>query len=211
MLTLIPFSGFYQSAHDAEIDRALDLMLSDESGDAFPGLVDHAWRGDFRHIHDAYAAAYAARFLSEFGIVGEFESMQSPREYNFTTDRLFCIVPDAEMARILTETPRETLDACAAEWFTSRSGFISSYSPDVDDWGPLADWDHNQCGCLMAAYVIHKRDGEPFGGWEEAELMEDWFSNGNAENALCECPVLLRLANIASYLRKRQDRAYSFA
>lgn len=206
MLAIIPFSGFYETLHDAEIDSTLDRMLGDDCGDPFPGLMSHAWRGDFSHAHNAYARAYAVRFLSEFKIKGEFESMQSPREYNFTTDRIFCEIPADEIARILKETPRATLDACAAEWFTSRSGFISSYSPDVDDWGDVSSWDHNQCGCLIAAYVHHKRDGEQFEDGEQFDLMESWFCNGCCDDALCECLTLLRLANIASYLRTREER-----
>jgi hypothetical protein len=202
MNILIPFSGFYNSWHDANIDGALESMLSDSDG-RDQGLIHRAWRGDFSHAHNAYAKAYAEAFLAEFEIKGTFESMHSPREYNFTTDRLFCDVPDEEMQRIYTEVPRAELDKFAAKWFTSRSGFSSHYSPDVDDWGALDGWDHNQLGCLLAAHV-----GEDFDQAEESDLMDRWIGNGNLDEALCECPLLLRLANIASYLRNREERNY---
>jgi hypothetical protein len=203
MNILIPFAGFYESWHDANIDGALEQMLGDSSGSPIAGLMEHAWRGNFAPTHAAYAAAYAEAFLDEFEIKGMFESMHSPREYNFTTDRLFCDVPDEEMQRIYAEVPRATLDKFAAKRFTSRDGFSSFYSPDVDTWGALDGWDHNQLGCLLAAHV-----GEGFDQAKECDLMERWMGNGHLEDALCECPILLRLANIASYLRNREERNY---
>lgn len=210
--TLIPFSGFYESIHDSEIDRALEQEFSDSSGNANDGLVSRAFDWvNWRAVHVAYAKAYAEQFSEEFEILGlEFESLQSPREYNFTTDRVFVNIPDSEVIRILAETPRTTLDAVAAEWFTSRSGFSSFYSPDVDGWGDLATWDHNQLGALVAAYVLHRREGERFDMWAEYSLCEDFGSNGDLSNWLfTDCkPELLRIAKVGDYLRQREDRAW---
>jgi hypothetical protein len=88
------------------------------------------------------------------GMAYEWEEMVSPREYNFTTDRLF-----AKFSLSDLETIRQRLDAAelaqeARERFTSRSGFISFYDPDVSTWPEaLEDWDHNQLGTLVRAFV----------------------------------------------------------
>lgn len=210
--TIIPFSGFYDSLHDSETDRALGQCLSDSNGDPYDSLVSRAFDCiNWRSAHVAYSEAYAQAFAEEFEIDGlEFESLQSPREYNFTTDRIFVNIPDGEVTRIYAETPRATLDAVAAEWFTSRSGFSSFYSPDVDDWGDMAKWDHNQLGALVAAYVLHKREGEEFDTWAEYALCEDFSGNGWLENWLfTDCkPELHRIARVGDYLRQRQERSW---
>lgn len=206
----IPFSGFYESLHDSELDNTLERMFSDEDGNAIEGLVSRAFDAvQWRAVHIAYAKGYAESFAQEFEIAGlTFESLQSPREYNFTTDRIFVNVPADEMARILSVTPRETLDSVAAEMFTSRSGFMSHYSPDVKDWGDSAIWDHNQWGALIRAYVLHMRDGEEFDSWAEHSMMEDDFCNGAVDNWLFEdaTPEFKRVDRVHAYLRQRAER-----
>lgn len=210
MLAVIPFSGFYNSIHSSELDRALEMMFSDDSGNPNDGLVSRAFDlVQWQSVHAAYAAHYAAAFCEEFEITGAaFESMTSPREYNFETDRIFITLPESEVTRMLTETPRETLDAVAAEMFTSRSGFISYYPPDVDSWGPIAEWDPNQCFALLLAYVLHRRDGEAFDAWAEYSIMEYYSCNGSLDEWLGESSRegMARLWNVCDYLRTRAER-----
>lgn len=85
-----------------------------------------------------------------------FESMDSPREYNFATDRVYAEIPLAVMRDLLRRSKAEkhvTLSAVIRERFTSRDGFISGYSNDLADWleNPLQDWDHNELGTLLIA------------------------------------------------------------
>jgi hypothetical protein len=212
MLSVIPFSGFYYIAHDDALDRALEQCFSADSGDPYPGLVSRAFDlVQWDKVKARYAAEYAEAFAKEFGIVGaEFESMTSPRFYNFETDRVFMLIPLGEVARMHSETPRETLAQVAAEMFTSRSGFISFYSPDVSDWGDLCEWDHNQVYALVSAFVLHRRDGEEFDQWAELALVEDLSSNGNLDNWLFEhadTAAMNRLGRVCDYLRQREDRA----
>lgn len=210
MLAVIPFSGFYNSLHSSELDRALEMMFSGASGNPNDGLVSRAFDlVQWRSVHAAYAAHYAAAFCEEFEIKGAaFESMTSPREYNFTTDRVFITLPESEVTRILSVTPRATLDDVAREMFTSRSGFISHYSPDVDSWGPLEGWDHNQCFALLSAYVLHMRDGDAFDMWAEYSIMEDCSCNGYLDNWIGEHSRegMARLWNVCDYLRTRAER-----
>ena len=210
MLAVIPFSGFYNSLHSSELDLALEQMFSDDSGNPNDGLVSRAFDlVQWRSVHAAYAAHYAAAFCEEFEITGAtFESVTSPREYNFETDRIFITLPESEVTRMLTETPRETLDAVAAEMFTSRSGFISHYSPDVDDWGPCEEWDHNQCFALLLAYVLHRRDGEAFDDWAEYSIMEYCRCNGYLDEWLSghSREGMARLWKVCDYLRTRAER-----
>ena len=126
----------------------------------------------------------------------------SPREYNFTTDRIFIKLPAKEIRRIHKATEPEVLAEVAAEEFTSRSGFISFYSPDVESWGPLKTWDHNQRYCLLTAYA---RQEEP--GFAEASLVEDYNCNGDIDNWLLNTPGAVRGTNLAYRIRCMRGQA----
>lgn len=86
----------------------------------------------------------------------EFESMSSPREYNFATDRVFAYIPMSTIELLFTRSRvdhHEPLRTLIRDSFTSRSGFSSHYDNDFDEWlaKPLDEWDHNELGTLLVA------------------------------------------------------------
>lgn len=202
---VIPFAGFYYSDHDAEFDRALEMMVSDESGchPVHPDITMRLFdRIDWRMAHVSYARQFALDWCEHFGIKGaEFEELNSPREYNFTTDRIFVRIPESEIARIHAETAPAVLCDVAREEFTSRSGFFSFYSNDPESWGELAEWDHNQRYALLIAYA---RQREP--EFEEFSLCEDYSGNGMIDNWILNTPKAIRTANAAYRLHQRAER-----
>ena len=151
---------------------------------------------DYRVIHDAVARSYLSAFDDVAGetfgfskvatadrydwkakrtrrvkirqdtMQAEFEEMTSPREYNFTTDRLFASVPLYLMQRLFKlsrDVGHVTLEGIIGERFTSRSGFISHYSNRLAAWvgKPLTDWDYNELGTLLlAAFELKGLDQE---------------------------------------------------
>ena len=144
MLTTIPFSGFYGSLHDSMIDDGIAQILSDDHGDYNDVLMDAVCeKCDFRNVHLEYAKGYADSFVEEFNIKGmEFDNLESPREYNFTTDRIFVKIPLSECERIFREVNIDLLVQEVKDTFTSCSGFVSYYSIDLVDWGDgLMEWD----------------------------------------------------------------------
>jgi len=205
LLTTLPFAGFYGSQHDAELDYAMEAMFCDDQGDPNPGLTERVsgacqWSG----VHRAYAKEFAETFCEEVGIhAARFESMDSPKFYNFETDRLFVELPLEEAQRMMRETSTDSLDQVAGERHTSRSGFISFYSPDWRTWGDVTGWDHNQLQTLVEAYV---RDTQ--GELEEAGLMESARGNGWLEEWIADnTPGIERLYRVHDYLRAREARA----
>lgn len=207
---VIPFSGFYDSVHDDALDRALDGCFADASGSPNDTLSSRAANATmWPAVHALYARDYAGYFCTEFKIRGwQFQELHSPREYNFTTDRIFGTLPIRELRRLMRETPWTTLDATAASLFTSRSGFSSFYSPDVGAWGPLTTWDHNQFFALITAYVQHTRGD--FDAWAELDIMEHASCNGHLESWIFAnaSDELQRIDRIGGYLRKREERVY---
>lgn len=209
MIARIPFAGFYETLHDHELDDALNQMLSDESGNPNENLVARAYDlVDWHAAQTAYAKAYAENFCAEFKIEATFESMTSPREYNFETDKVWIEMTETEARRILGETNDKSLRDTAKEMFTSRSGFISFYSPDIDTWGDIAEWDHNHLYCLLSAYAEQETDhSDGFDSWAELDLMEHDRGNGEFENMIYN-DKLERLCKINDYLRQRESRSF---
>jgi hypothetical protein len=99
---IIPFSGFYGSLHSSLLDDAETQLFSDDQGTVHDTLQERFYRAcDYRHVHTQYAKAYAQAFAEKLELPLTFESLQSPREYNFTTDRIFCNIDDETISKVL--------------------------------------------------------------------------------------------------------------
>ena len=217
METSIPFQGFYNSIHDSECDHALEQMFSDRRTGCHPnnGLEAQVHRTiDWRQVQTDYAQEYAENFADEFKLPTlKFTEMQSPREYNFTTDRIFCDISLEDVQRLWNETNTPALRTLARDKFTSRSGFSSFYDPDIDTWGPLEGWDLNQVGTLIEAYADQETNSsDGFDSWAEYHLMESSFGNGFLEDAISGAtPNIARLYAVHDYLETRADRERAHA
>lgn len=214
---LIPFSGFYGTWHDDEFDQTLEMMFDPEgSGADYAGKLAMLFFDtvNWSAAQTEYAKDYAENFAAALGISCEWEEMISPREYNFTTDRLFAKFDAAELRAMLVRADiRAALDIVAADMFTSCSGFISHYSPDVDSWGDdISEWDYNQRGALLrAAANVIIADGENFGQAQEFELMEDarcngWLDRWLWNNTTDGAKMGNRCDKLARYLAAREAR-----
>ena len=204
MLTTIPFCGFYDSLHDSMLDDAVESMMSDENGSPYEGLVYRVQMDcNWKPVHQKYAEEYCVNFGNEFKIDSlKFDELSSPREYNFTTDRIFATISVEDVARIASETDWDEFAELAKEKFTSRDGFSSFYNPDYKTWGPVETWDHNQVGTLIELFV-----GEDFDHYREYDLMESDRGNGDIENWIYDnTPNIERLYKIGEYLRTREAR-----
>ena len=207
---VIPFSGFYESLHDSAIDNAIGQMFSDDRGDTNTGLANRLYNQcNFSRVRHEYAKDYTKQFATEFELPSlTFKLLSSPREYNFTTDRIICEVSDDDIDKMLAKTPAELFKKRAVESFTSRDGFHSFYSPDMADWRALAEWDHNQLGCLLEAYVEHTAQTD-FDQYAESALMEDANCNGDIDSWIANnTQGIERLYKVYKYLRTRAERGY---
>lgn len=178
----LPFPGFYDSWYSDELDveeeREAENLAEREEEEGHPVelrlnasefaelLFDVT---DYSAAKQAIARQYVSVFdewfanqCSTWALGLEFESMSSPREYNFSTDRIFAWIPCRKVQALFNMVNRDTLAAVIRERFTSCSGFISHYSNDISDWleKPLTDWDHNELETLLLA-VIRDKCNEP--------------------------------------------------
>jgi hypothetical protein len=150
MKTTLPFSGFYESYHSATIDEAIDTVCMDDNGDINDDLANLIYHHcDFNAVRLNYAKEYCAAFSKHFNVALSFESIKSPREYNFSTDVIYCDISLDEVKRLFDSCDKAELSKFIENKFASYEGFISHYSNDLDDWGDIESFDHNQIGAII--------------------------------------------------------------
>jgi hypothetical protein len=210
MKTTIPFSGFYYSVHDQELDYILEQCFSNDCGDVYNSLAQSAHdNADWFSIHSGYAKLYTEAFAKEFELeTVKFKKLDSPKYYNFETDRIFCEINISEVNRLYKTVCKKVLEDRIQERFTSRDGFISFYPNELAKWpNKLEDWDINQVGTLIEAYTVHVEPEFLHNQFKEYDLLEDYRCNGVIENLLYEnIENAERLDKIYRYLRDREDR-----
>ena len=205
MLTTIPFSGFYESLHSSAIDDSINQEFSDDQCIENAELSYRAWASmQWGNVYNEYAKEYAKSFGYEFSIKSlAFESLRCPKEYNFTTDRIFCNIDYAELCGIIKTFDLKAFAEFVRERFTSRDGFISFYPAELSEWGKIESWDHNQCGTALEFYAIQESGGE-YDNWQEYAIMENSLSNGFLYDLIWNyCPEMPRLYRVFEYLNKR--------
>lgn len=194
----IPFMGFYESWHDEKCSEAVEsgFNYDNETGEE-KDLPDCFWDADINWsaVHNEYARKYAEAFMDEFEFTGKFAEMTSPAYYNFSTDRIFITIPKEQIDAIKDKVfADEEAREYVSERFTSRDGFWSHYSNDLND----TDWteeplDECQYGVILDAYIEmqHREDPNNLAEWNDREyaLVEDfelygWESVADAQAAV---------------------------
>jgi hypothetical protein len=205
--TTIPFSGFYHSFHDEELDRALESMFSDDRGNPFSGIIEKAFDCvDWKSVHLNYARVFAERFATHF----EFETLKfldlaSPKYYNYETDRIFCEINLEEVKLIYSKVDKQAFAKAVKAKFTSYDGYISFYPNDLSKWPEqIEEWDHNHIGTLIEVWVEQLNEGS-YNLFTEIDLLNEPHEiaynivQDNINNAD-------RFFKIADYLRTREAR-----
>lgn len=180
----IPFQGFYESWYSQEIDSEEEQFAEyeadtrqEENGipedqrltardyrDILFDVTDYGL--SYRKIAHSYVDAFSLYLKDELGIDLElkFESMSSPKYYNFETDRIFAYMPVNKIKYLRDLSDGLVLRKVIEERHLSRSGFISFYSADLAEWLELDDdeLDHNHLETFLLAAM--KSNG----------LKDDW-------------------------------------
>lgn len=167
--TTIPFDGFYNSTSDEHVDSAYEQYFDVEgTGDPEFLASEFHYMMDFSNCQNEGAKIYHDAFLTwfeeqtEIKLDATYDTMESPREYNFTTDIIFTKLTMETVQKLFDYVDQHELSARIVDRFTSCSGFISFYSNDVLEWlkKPLNTWDCNEVGTLIEAAIIQALEGE---------------------------------------------------
>jgi hypothetical protein len=133
-------------------------------------------------INDLFIERVNEEVANQFGINNlliekEYEEIDSPREYNFSTDRAFVIVKVNKLKYkkfidLMFEKYYDELKSMIEHKFTSYDGFISFYSNDIKEWETQKyDYDHNELETIFITLL----DGENFDD-DLCEIMYQVFS-----------------------------------
>lgn len=175
---IVPFSGFYETIH-ADWEDISRYCFQDDRGDVIDEIANEAFELiDFSVLRPMYAKEYTERFANEFEIKMEFETLDSPLSFNYTTDRIFAKISIDEVKRLYNEINMKELRTLIKERFSNRSGFISHYPNDLSKWDKdLALWDHNQLSCILECVARENMTSGEFEMLDEFDLMESAISN----------------------------------
>lgn len=160
---IIPFSGFYDSIHseimhDETLNtiayRLFDMDLDELMDDDLEKVQDLLWMqsSDYwdKYRHN-YSVAYAKEWCHQTTIkFHSFGEISSPREYNFSTDRLFVWCEFKSLQRLRIEHLDE-FKVWAISNIHSKDGFVlfSEYSPENWIYKPCRTWDANMWGIFL--------------------------------------------------------------
>ena len=168
MKTQVPFfPGFYETILDSFMDQEIENEMENKDLE-YDDIVD---RLDYNAARKAIAEKWVEAFGEELGINLEFTELWSPREYNFTTDKVYAEISEEAMNFIYKKVKgNPELPQILKEWFTTRDGFISYYSNDLDDWKDkkIEDMDDIERSVYIAAYAISMYDKD--------ELMDTLYN-----------------------------------
>lgn len=144
------FSGFYESIHDGVFENEIDWIL-EEYGKEYDDF-------NFKRDFIAYAKSYVSAIASEIGMDLELCDLVSPREYNFSTNVITVWMKPKDLKKISSALGLPILKKIIKERFTSRDGFMSFYSNDINEWKekPVEKWDCVELGTLLEAWLIDK-------------------------------------------------------
>ncbi len=118
--------------------------------------------------------------LQKLGMVDaiKFQELRSPREYNFANDsvNVEMQITRANTKKILSylEEHRTEFSEYLKEKYTSRSGFFSSYSPDIETWLDGSTTAHGHKLGSVLQFILENENGEDY----EADIHEDLTGNG---------------------------------
>lgn len=153
----IPFQGFYES----EISSYLECEL-DEDGVEEP----ESWQ----EVHNGIAQTYAGVWGFMMNLPIKFRRLVSPKFYNFETDRIEVEISEDCVAGIRVGLlQNERFREYIVESCTSRDGFISFLSPDLDDWND--EWGHKEVTRALEFLEMEEHE-------IEERIIEDMRCNG---------------------------------
>lgn len=185
------FTGFYESIFDGS-DDALLIDSEDEykeyyselfkAGISYEYFNDKSWEYiDFTKCFENASESICDALikLDHAGIIKdvEFEKLVSPKEYNFSTDSINCIIKyDAKKLETYINEHFKSFTKFIEDRYTRRDGFIPSYSNDVNDWLDFSDLGDHQLGSVLEFVINNEMNEAVYELYEESNCREDFYN-----------------------------------
>lgn len=167
------FPGFYETGFDLsdfEIERVVEQEESEyieyfselhEAGIPQRYFNEHLWSYiDFSNCFKDAAESLCnhLKYLDNTGIINEveFQKICSPKYYNFSNDSINCkITFNAKNLQEYINKNKESFKEYIEERYTSRSGFSSFYSNDVNNWMSVSDYGEHEVGSVLQFVLLN--------------------------------------------------------
>ena len=171
----IPFDGFYESFISDDIDHQIGQQIEWDS-DTFDlnESEEEIIQNNYLTVNTSYfynqiAEDYTNFYidalnerLEGFTLKATYKCFESPREYNFETDRIFIEIEEnhaIDFIEYIIKNYKKELEKKIQDRFTSRSGFISSYKNSLDLWiDDYSEWDCNMIGTCFELFDLEEED-----------------------------------------------------
>ena len=171
----IPFDGFYESFISDDIDHQIGQQIEWDS-DTFDlneseqeVIEDNYLSVNRSYFYNQIAEDYTNFYidalnerLEGFTLKATYKFFTSPREYNFSTDRIFIEIEEnhaIDFIKYIIKNYKKELEKKIEDRFTSRDGFISYYKNSLDLWPKdYSEWDHNQIGTCFELFDLEEED-----------------------------------------------------
>jgi hypothetical protein len=138
MIIRVPFQGFYNTLLQDDLDTQVEYYNLDEESI------------NWLATREAVAEEYAKEWLHQKGLWGKFDSLVSPREYNFDTDALLIKFTPAALLEIKTDALRDNhgeFQGWVLENCKSYGGFFSYLPHNLNEW-PKEWSERHYCAAL---------------------------------------------------------------
>ena len=171
----IPFDGFYESFINADIDHEIeidteyyselyDLNESEEEllCNSFLNINSYKFYNQIAKDYTNFYIDALNERLKGFTLKATYKCFESPREYNFETDRIFIEIEEnhcIEFIEYIVKNYKKELEKKIEDRFRSRSGFISFYKNSIDLWTKdFKEWDCNMIGTCFELFNLEEED-----------------------------------------------------
>jgi len=171
----IPFDGFYNSYISSDIEHQIGQQIEwdtdiydlneDEQQILWNNYLSvnrsYFYNQIAEHYTDLYINALNER-LEGFTLKATYKCFESPKEYNFETDRIFIEIEEnhaIDFIKYIIKNYKKELEEKIKERFTSRSGFWSHYKNGLDLWTKdYSEWDCNMIGTCFELFDLEEED-----------------------------------------------------
>ena len=171
----IPFDGFYESFISDDIDHQIGQQIEWDS-DTFDLneseeeiIQDNYLTVNTSYFYNQIAEDYTNFYidalnerLEGFTLKATYKFFTSPREYNFSTDRIFIEIEEnhaIDFIKYIIKNYKKELEKKIEDRFTSRDGFISFYKNSLDLWiDDYSEWDFNMIGTCFELFDLEEED-----------------------------------------------------
>ncbi len=185
------FPGFYETVFD---ERYIESDQRDQLYELYKGfkyLDDWELPETYRsEVAKEFAEMYISELNDKLGLKMKLtsESVESPKEYNFTSDQVICYIEVGDWDEFIKKVSslmslpeyRTELAKIIKENHSNRPGFWSFMSNDIEDWfGAIVDPDNtNYLECVLW-YLYCLKSGESIfndSDWDMSEQIYEELS-----------------------------------